>query len=327
MGVRYRPMQPKDVAKCAEIIATHPVISPRYGQAIKYLRPAWLALLGCEATNATVFEKVDGPRTTICFVGISVFVNDAFVRELKGPPLFWFGPELAKRILLGDSPLLSDKQLREANAAYGGLNLLVWEGCARVNFYEDPEVLRSMMDGFIEEHRGYKLKELIGAQLESGERLQWTLNSGGLLWDAEKSCYVKGLNGDAKEIIRKPHIIGLTRDIELGRRPWGASWIGALFDYHPPQIGFTRCEQRLLLAALPGRTDEEISHELSMSRLTAKNVWRSIYNRAAWRLPEFFRGQPETERGKEKRRRLLAYLREHPEELRPVSRKLLKPSH
>ena len=28
-------------------------------------------------------------------------------------------------------------------------------------------------------------------------------------------------------------------------------------------------------------------------------------------------------RGREKRRRLLAYLREHPEELRPFSRKLL----
>jgi hypothetical protein len=54
-----------------------------------------------------------------------------------------------------------------------------------------------------------------------------------------------------------------------------------------------------------------------------KNSWRSIYNRAISSLPEIFLDNAQAKRGKEKKRRLLAYLRDHPEELRPVSRKLL----
>jgi hypothetical protein len=64
--------------------------------------------------------------------------------------------------------------------------------------------------------------------------------------------------------------------------------------------------------------------------LTAvKKRWSGIYDRAAASLQRLFADQPQhnismTERGKERRRRLLAYLRGHPEELRPVSRKLLR---
>jgi hypothetical protein len=68
---------------------------------------------------------------------------------------------------------------------------------------------------------------------------------------------------------------------------------------------------------------------LGTSLSTVKNTWRSIYNRAAARLPDLFPDHARadlrlSQRGKEKRRFLLAYLREHPEELRPVSRKLLQ---
>ena len=148
MGLQHRPMQLKDVAECAEIIATHPVIGPRYGSAISDLRPAWLRLLECEAKVAKVIEEVEGTRATICFVGVSVFVGDDFVRELKTPPLFWFGPELARRIMRGDSPLLSDRQVREANSC-GGLNTVTWEGCIRPGYESHTEVYRKILGGLL----------------------------------------------------------------------------------------------------------------------------------------------------------------------------------
>jgi hypothetical protein len=325
MALRHRSMLPKDVAECAGIIAGHPVIGPRYGSAISDLRPAWLRLLECEAKVAKVIEEVDGSRATICFVGVSVFVGDDFVRELKTPPLFWFGPELAKRIVRGDSPLLSDRQVREANSC-GGLNTVTWEGCIRPGFESHTEVHRKLLAVFIEAHRGYLWKEAISSQIESVERLEWMLKTGGLLWDPMRGRYVEPLEKHPREIIRKPHILGVTREIEH-QRP--GSWVGALFEYHPPQIGFSQGEQRLLLSALSGRTDEELSADLGTSASTVKNTWRSIYNRAVSRLPELFpeHSGPDariSERGKEKKRHLLAYLREHPEELRPVSRKLLE---
>jgi hypothetical protein len=271
-----------------------------------------------------VLEEVNGSHAKICFVGVSVFVGDDFVREIKNS-LRWIGPELAKRIVRGNSPLLSDRQLREANSC-GGLNTITWEGCIRPEFEQRPEVHRKLLSMFIEEHCGYLWKEAIASQMESVERLQWTLQTGGLLWNAARGRYVESLDKDPREILKEPHLIGVTREIERGRP---GTWVGALFDYHPPQLGFSPSEQRLLLSALSDRTDEELCNELGTSLSTVKNTWRSVYNRAASRLPDLFpdnsqAGPPLSQRGKEKRRPLLAYLREHPEELRPVSRKLLQ---
>jgi hypothetical protein len=60
-------------------------------------------------------------------------------------------------------------------------------------------------------------------------------------------CEVAGKS--AQEIMREPHIVGVTREMDSGRP---GSWVGTLFDYNPPQILFSRGQQRLLLSALSG---------------------------------------------------------------------------
>jgi hypothetical protein len=307
------------------MIARHPVIGPRYGPAIVDLASAWLRLLDLVGgAKFAVLEELKGTKTTICFVGVSVFANDDFLKELKTPPLFWVGPELAKRTLRGPPPFLSSKQLREANSN-GGLNLLTWEGCIRPGFEKNTELHRVMLNSFIEQHRGYLWKEVIAPQLEGVERLEWTLKTGGLAWNPALGCYEESLAKTPREFLREPHIVGVTRNIEHAR---AGSWVGALFDYRPPQVGFSSAEQRLLLAALSGKTDAKLSDDLGTSISTVKNTWRSIYNRVASRLPDLFPDRPHAEAqdsngGREKRRQLLTYLRERPEELRPVSKKLL----
>jgi DNA-binding CsgD family transcriptional regulator len=326
MAVRSRPMQPKDVRECVEIIASHAVIGPRYGRAIADLGAAWFRLLGCEAKSARVFLAGEGPRAPICFVGVSVFVSDDFVRELKTPPGFWLGPELTRRIVRGDAPLLSGRQLRDANSC-GGLNLLVWEGCMRPEFEQDNEILRDVMTAFIEDHRGFLWKEIISSQLESVERLRWMLKTGALWWNPRTGCYVEPAENDLREIVAMPHTIGVTRQIEVEQsNAWAASWVGALLNVHPPTCGFSHGEQQLLLSALDGAggTDQELAGALGIAVSTVKKQWLSIYRRVTDRLPKLVPDHAATagnsERGKEKRRRLLAYLRKHPEELRPVSR-------
>ena len=57
-----------------------------------------------------------------------------------------------------------------------------------------------------------------------------------------------------------------------------------------------------------------------MSVSAVKNWWRDIYGRVADADPGLLPpGNAEGARGPEKRRRLLRYLREHPEELRPYT--------
>lgn len=325
MTLRHRPMKQGDVPDCVERIASDPICRKRYGTTIKDLQSAWLRLLGCEAKSAVVFEDVEGSRSTLCAIGVSIFPHGNFVTELKARP-FWVRPELTRRLHHDCSPLLSGKQLREANSR-GDLTALVWEGFICPGFHGNSEIYRKLATAFIEEHRGFFWKELISHQVDTLERMEWIRQTGACIWDPQDGCYKDRLEKDPAEFLKTPHIVGLTRELEI-RRP--GSWIGSLFEYQPPRFGFSGGEQRLLLSALHGGTDQELGDELGISIATVKKTWRSIYDRVALCLPALIPSNAQSdgagshERGKGKKQRLIAYLREHPEELRPVSRKVLR---
>jgi hypothetical protein len=67
---------------------------------------------------------------------------------------------------------------------------------------------------------------MITSQLESAERMQWALNAGGLLWNPLARCYAHSPEKNHQEVFRRPHIVGVTHDIEFGRP---GSWVGTLF--------------------------------------------------------------------------------------------------
>jgi hypothetical protein len=214
MSVRYRPMRLKDVPQCANLVAGHAISGPRYGNAIPDLAPAWRRLLCCNGFCSTaVFEEVGGAAPRILGIGISVFITDRFLRELKTPPYFWIGPELAKRVAQGDhSPLLSNKQIKEANSR-GGLNLAVWQGCVRVEDMRLSEVYKEVMTAFLTEHRGFLVKELV-AHGETPEHLEGMRNSGGFLLKPD-GCYGDFEGKSSHDIVSRPHVIGITRDMAL----------------------------------------------------------------------------------------------------------------
>jgi DNA-binding NarL/FixJ family response regulator len=322
MTVRHRPMQPSDVHTCVQLIASSPAARCRYGDALQYLEPAWLRLLGTESKSAVVFEEVTATRAAIGAIGVSVFVQDDFLRELKTRP-FRLSAELARLLRAGSYPLLSERQIREANSR-GGLNVLVWEGFVCPGHETNPVIYHQIPSVFVEEHRGYLWKEIVCHEIDSVERLRYSMQIGALYWDPLSQQYKDHLNKDAAEILKAPHLFGMTREIEADRL---VSWMGILFDYEPPKFGLSRSEQRLLTAALDGATDQELGETLKTSLATVKKTWRSIYERVAACSPELIPNHSSngtSERGKEKKQHLVAYMREHLEELRPHSRKLLR---
>ena len=145
MKLSHRPMQPGDIRECVDIVANHPVIGPRYGPAIEHLPEVWLRLLQCEARSGVV-QVGEGSRPPSASSASPSIVRDDFLGEMKTPPHFWVGPELTRRVMRGESPLLTGKQLREANSR-DGLNLVCWEGCVRPEYEGHGEVLRYMMSG------------------------------------------------------------------------------------------------------------------------------------------------------------------------------------
>jgi hypothetical protein len=81
-----------------------------------------------------------------------------------------------------------------------------------------------------------------------------------------------------------------------------------------------------LTRALVKSADACRAAALGVSVAAVKKSRRDIYDRVYDRIPELFpaeksQEEPSSERGKAKKHRLLSYIREHPEELRPIARK------
>ena len=96
-----------------------------------------------------------------------------------------------------------------------------------------------------------------------------------------------------------------------------------VFHYHKPVLQLRDADQQLLEVALRGSTDEETCQALGMKLPAIKKRWAALFHHIAKIKPELLPGTDDGDRqtrGPQKRHRLLAYLREHPEELRPVVR-------
>jgi DNA-binding CsgD family transcriptional regulator len=322
MSVRYRPMQPKDVRRFAEHIAAHPVLGPRYGNLIKDLPAAIRHVLGRDSITAVVFEEFLGSTTQFLGAGVAAFVKDDFLQEVEAIPQFWVGPEFAKRINGGNSPLLSDAEVRDVNSTIG-LNLMVWH-----NSMHPADIIRlgpgtKVMAAFEESYRGFRLRELI-AQADCIEHMMAMRKAGGLYFDRAQRAFGNYPEVNPANFSDEPRNVGITREVALTH---AGSWVASLFLHAPPRFGLNRSEQRLLAAALSGGTDGEIADALGIASFTVKTTWRAIYDRVALYRPDLVPDRLHDDgrahaRGKQKKQRLLDYLREHPEELRPVSRKL-----
>jgi len=323
--IRCRPMRLRDIPECARIVACHPTLGPRYGADIANVTALWRRLFANEwYFTSSVFEEVEGARVKVLGVGLAVFVSDDFLQEAKNPPSFWLGPEITRRVTRGHSPLLTDKQVSEANSS-DGLNLLVLQTGLNPEHFGQPETQVVAAMAFVEGHRGFRLKEVF-AQAESAEHLAGLLRFGTLVLGATEEQNLGSDPQRLQQIVQEPHLVGLNRETVARQR---GSWFASLFFYRAPQLGFSRGEQQLLLAGMDGKTDEELSDSLGVSLSAVKKAWRLIYARVTEHLPGLIPSHLSEEavpqdRGREKKRHLLAYLREHPEELRPVSRKLLQ---
>ncbi len=96
--------------------------------------------------------------------------------------------------------------------------------------------------------------------------------------------------------------------------------ITRLFAYKPPVLHFSEAQKQVLELALEGLSDDEIARRCEVGRNAIQMRWRKIYARFEQHVPGLLGDSGKTAqraRGPEKRRQVLQYLREHPQELRP----------
>jgi hypothetical protein len=265
-----------------------------------------------EATPAIAGHQIVG-------FGASAFVTPEFAAEELARPQ----PGLNDRLIASldsDRPVvLTQAQLRAANTR-GGLDLVVLYGALR------PEILTAeaaseayvlMSSSFIHEHMGYRINRLMVEVVDNAERRALLATH---LWRIVSSFQEFHLAHPENAWSRGRALAVMTRE-EVVAVP-GSDAFG-LFHHREPVLRLRDADQQLLAAALTDSTDVDLSIRLGLRLPTVKKRWLSLFQRMAGVRPDLVPDGANLDgggRGPQKRHRLLAYVRAHPEELRPIER-------
>lgn len=256
-------------------------------------------------------HEAAGDRTAIAAT-LSAFVPPEFREAYLDRPWPCLTNWLLLRCLKGDTELFLDRVRQGQGNLTTGLDLVLLDYIQSPMDFTSREGRRLMtvfFPFFLSIHRGYNLNSMI---VEAGEIYeQMALTAGFRLHkrlDLESDPPSEPVPAGANP---KRAVYLFQRDM-VAATP-SSTPVPAVFVYLPPRFRFTPGEQRLLLRASEGLTDEEIASTLNISRDAVKQTWRSIHDHAIQVMPDLVpRG-----RGQDKRRRIVAYVRDNAQELRP----------
>lgn len=300
----WRPLRKADLAPCLE---TQPAcLGDQIVGRSKALR-VWKTFLDHPAFQATVIESelpIAGHKIVAC--GMGVFVTGAFAdAEIRDPR-----PGLNSRIIAtvaaGEPILLSRAEIGVGNSCEG-LDFVNLYGTWRDGIMKPDqlaEVHALLGTSFAEHFAGYRfnrvLKEAIGDSRIALARATGTYRLLAEFPEFESALAV------------------VTRDSAFAA-PYSVA--ASIYRYQEPVLRLRPAEQELLSAALTGKTDAELSADLGLSLEATKKRWLSIFDRVDQFKREILTqtAADSDGRGPQKRHRVVAYIRNHPEELRPFS--------
>ena len=273
----------------------------------------WKALLDNPAFQGTVIESehpIAGHRIVAC--GMGVFVKGAFADREISSPQHGLNSRIIAGAASGEPVLLSRAEIGAGNAG-DGLDFVNLYGTWRdgiLKLDQLGEIHALLGTSFAEHFAGYRfnrvLKEAIGDSRIALARATGTYR---LLAEFPES---------------QSALAVVTRESALAA-PYSVA--ASIYRYQAPVLRLRPAEQKLLAAALSGKTDAELSAELGLTVGATKKRWMSIFDRVYEFKSEILSetGADSDGRGPQKRHRILAYIRAHPEELRPFSWGTKKP--
>ena len=264
---------------------------------------AWRMLAGSLVCNSAVVEIGGSKRKKVGF-GLSVFVTREFADKELERPRPGINSRIVASVVKGKPVVCAEKTLCEEGRA---LDVVIMSCNYRYDAMNAEEAMRvqlALPAAFAERHIGYRLNRILVETVSERQRC------------VHQSSGVWRLVAEYPECERA--LLMMTR-AEAVAMP--GSVVGPLFDYREPVLGLRYVEKQLLAEALKGGTDKELAASLNLSLPTVKKRWASLFDRIAEMRPELL---PEGElresqesRGPQKRHRILAYVRTHPEEVRP----------
>lgn len=306
--LRYRLTQEDDLAECLSLMPGWLALGAEVAAALPAL---WREMLRWPMAVSMVMEDLALPRgQRIQAWGAGLMIGPPQVQalQLDGPPAPGVARAAYEGLLQGRLAVLDDPTLGRYNAR-GELSGLTLHFCTRPLQLGQPyaqAVLAISNDSFRASLCGYQLR---AHYFETQADSEPFMTSAGFLRRARPAAHeASGLQWWV-----------ITREQAQAILP--GSTVRTLFDAHPPRFRLSLSQRRLLWMALFHEDDERLAQALQLSTHGMKKLWRGIYERIQDGVPDFFGADlPDDEdgkRGPEKRRQVLAYVRQRPEELRP----------
>ena len=307
----WRPVRPVELEECLSINPKgmgHEIVGRARALA------AWQELLKSRSFQSFAIESDESiPGHRIVGFGASVFVSAAFTKRETADPKPGLNSRLISRIDSGQAIVLTPKQVAYENAQ-GSLHLIVLQGGSMLDVLtpeQCQDALRQVGLAVFSCLDGYQIRLALMETISAKEIRYAKLFP---IWKVRSKF--EGFH-------RHNPTSSWNRDRALFAvdRADGPAFVVPGGPRREPVLRLRNSDQDLLAAALRGSTDLELSEELGLKLPTLKKRWASVFNRVAIAKPEFLPGLDDNldrqARGPQKRHHLLAYVREHPEELRP----------
>jgi len=297
----WREVREADLLECLAIEPRHlgdEIVGRECGLAV------WRELIRSRSFNSCVVESASLPGRILGF-GASVFVTREFAtREIEDPM-----PGLNSRIIAsianGASVVRPEADLYNA-CADQPLDVVTLFGnwIDGLSAEQVRQIQTAFPMSFIEAHLGYRLNRLF--QENAGDAQHNYIESSGV-WritkrytDCERALAVM-TRSDAFSV--------------------SGSIAASLFQYQEPILGLRDGEKHLLVEALTRRSDDELAKGMNLSPATVKKRWQALFERVTDKHPTLLPSDGDESskltRGPQKRHHILAYVRSHPQELRP----------
>lgn len=310
--LRFRPTTRRDFPECLELLPAWLALDSRLRAELPDL---WLRLLDAPAIMTTVMEDLAQPAgQRIQGWGWGIALPEAWAeqRGLTRNPAAHVVRQVCAGLLDGSLALMSDAEIGAVNAdgRYHFLNFYA----QRHNDLSDPytqSVLTIANEAFRLSASGYNTQAMY---FETSERDAPAIAAAGF----HHRPYADDSSLQGLAAAERPVFFVVTREQALAGLP-GTS-VRHVFEQHPPLFRFSASQRRLLWLALFDDSDAHLTERLGVSVHGLKKLWRGIYERIENQMPEFFgdgASDEDGKRGPEKRRQVLAYVRQRPEELRP----------
>jgi hypothetical protein len=307
----WRRTSATDLSECLTI---RPAKNGAEGVGLKTANAVWRQLFEMtHASRSAVIEMHCDDHVEIVGFGFASFVKKDFADAEALNPRPGLNCRIIESVACGRSVIASYDEVRNLNTR-GELQQVIldtsWKNNS-LNPAQRDEVRFLLGRAYQELFAGYVfgriLTELVDAldlwHIE-GQRV-WLLDR----FDAFRLSHPEATwNSD--------RALALVTPETMGKDPHSVG--SGLFHHRPhPQFAFTLGEQQLLELALEGYDDGSAAKALFVTVPAIKRRWENIFRRVAAIRPDLSPSDGDGRRGIQKRQRIVAHVRNHPEELRP----------